>query len=184
MRILLFSVAILVTAAPWLRAQVTVPMSQYDYERTGANLSEWILSPSTVNSARFGKIFSRSVDDSVYALPLIVPNLDISGQRRNVLFVATMGNTVYAFDADDPARVEPYWSKKSWNTGSGRQLDRARSPWHPRNAFYRCTDGHSLRRHDDAKGEGLKSVGACPGYLQRQPKVQLAPAPVISIRWS
>ena len=111
MRILPFSVAILVTAAPCLRAQVTVPMSQYDYGRTGANLNEWILSPSTVDSNRFGKIFSRSVDDSVYALPLIVPNLDISGQRRNVLFVATMGNTVYAFDADDPARVEPYWSK-------------------------------------------------------------------------
>ncbi len=111
MRILPFSVAILVTAAPCLRAQVTVPMSQYDYGRTGANLNEWILSPSTVDSNRFGKIFSRSVDDSVYALPLIVPNLDISGQCRNVLFVATMGNTVYAFDADDPARVEPYWSK-------------------------------------------------------------------------
>jgi hypothetical protein len=86
-------------------------MSQYDYERTGANLQEWILHPSNVNSAGFGKLFSRSVDASVYALPLIVPNLNIAGERRNVLFVATMGNTVYAFDADDPARVEPYWSK-------------------------------------------------------------------------
>src|SRR6185295_18213702 len=94
-----------------LRAQVTVNMSQYDYERTGANLQEWILHPSNVNSAGFGKLFSRSVDASVYALPLIVPNLEIAGERRNVLFVATMGNTVYAFDADDPARVEPYWSK-------------------------------------------------------------------------
>src|SRR5688500_5512473 len=111
MRILPFTMAIVVTAAPCLRAQVTVPMSQYDYGRTGANLNEWILSPSTVDSNRFGKIFSRSVDDSVYALPLIVPNLDISGQRRNVLFVATMANTVYAFDADDPERFEPYWSK-------------------------------------------------------------------------
>jgi hypothetical protein len=88
-----------------------MPMSQYDYERTGANLQEWILHPSNVNSASFGKLFSRSVDASVYALPLIVPNLEIAGERRNVLFVATMGNTVYAFDADDPARVEPYWSK-------------------------------------------------------------------------
>ena len=86
-------------------------MSQYDYERTGANLQEWILHPSNVNSASFGKLFSRNVDASVYALPLIVPNLNIAGERRNVLFVATMGNTVYAFDADDPARVEPYWSK-------------------------------------------------------------------------
>ena len=94
-----------------LGAQVTVDMSQYDYERTGANLQEWILHPSNVNSASFGKLFSRSVDASVYALPLIVPNLNIAGERRNVLFVATMGNTVYAFDADDPARAEPYWSK-------------------------------------------------------------------------
>src|SRR6185436_16933549 len=94
-----------------LGAQVTVEMSQYDYERTGANLQEWMLQPSTVNSAGFGKLFSRSVDASVYALPLIVPNLNIAGERRNVLFVATMGNTVYAFDADDPARAEPYWSK-------------------------------------------------------------------------
>jgi hypothetical protein len=86
-------------------------MSQYNYERTGANLQEWILHPSNVNSTSFGKLFSRSVDASVYALPLIVPNLTIAGERRNVLFVATMGNTVYAFDADDPARAEPYWSK-------------------------------------------------------------------------
>jgi hypothetical protein len=105
-----FGIAALMALPAWLTAQVTVPMSQYDYGRTGANLQEWILKPSNVDAAHFGKLFSRSVDDSVYALPLIVPNLDISGQRRNVLFVATMNNTVYAFDADDPARVEPYWS--------------------------------------------------------------------------
>jgi hypothetical protein len=108
---LLVKCGILSVLVSQLGAQVTVPMSQYDYERTGANLQEWILHPSNVNSASFGKLFSRSVDASVYALPLIVPNLNIAGERRNLLFVATMGNTVYAFDADDPARVEPYWSK-------------------------------------------------------------------------
>ena len=51
-------------------AQVTVPMSQYDYGRTGANLQEWMLNPSNVNATTFGKLFSRSVDDSIYALPL------------------------------------------------------------------------------------------------------------------
>ena len=94
-----------------ISAQVTVPMSQYDYERTGANLQEWVLNPSNVDATHFGKLFSRSVDDTIYALPLIVPNLNISGQHHNVMFVATMGNTVYAFDADDPAQSEPLWSR-------------------------------------------------------------------------
>jgi hypothetical protein len=111
MRILPVSFGIVITTAAFLTAQVTVPMSQYDYERTGANLHEWILNPANVDPTHFGKVFARTVDDSVYALPLIVPNLNIAGQPRNVLFVATMGNTVYAFDADDPARVEPYWSR-------------------------------------------------------------------------
>ncbi|MFN7937597.1 MAG: hypothetical protein U0R19_29985 [Bryobacteraceae bacterium] len=94
-----------------LSGQVTVEMSQYDFERTGANLREWTLDPTNVNPASFGKLFSRSVDASVYALPLIIPNVMMAGERRNVLFVATMGNTVYAFDADDPGRSEPYWSR-------------------------------------------------------------------------
>jgi hypothetical protein len=102
-------------------------MSQYDDERTGANLQEWILHPSNVNPSSFGKLFSRSVDASVYALPLIVPNLDIGGERRNVLFVATMANTVYAFDADDPARVEPLWSK---NLGTPARGDSWIGPIH------------------------------------------------------
>jgi hypothetical protein len=95
----------------WLNAQVTVPMSQYGYERTGANLQERVLNPSNVEPNRFGKLFSRSVDDSVYALPLIVSNLNIAGRQRNVMFVATMGNTVYAFDADDSVEAQPLWSR-------------------------------------------------------------------------
>ena len=92
-------------------APVTVAMSQYDYARTGANLQERILNPSNVDANHFGMLFSRRVDDSIYALPLIVPDLDISGQRHNVLFIASMGNTVYAFDADDPAQSAPLWSR-------------------------------------------------------------------------
>src|SRR5439155_17510685 len=104
------SAAALSIGAP-VRAPVTVPMSQYDYGRTGANLQEWVLNPSNVDATHFGKLFSRRVDDSVYALPLIVPGLDISGSRHNVVFIASMGNTVYAFDADDPAQSEPLWSR-------------------------------------------------------------------------
>src|SRR5262249_44656506 len=102
---------VVTTVAASVSGSATVPMSQYDYGRTGANLLERTLNPSNVNPALFGKLFSRSVDDSIYALPLIVPDLDISGQPHNVLFVASMGNTVYAFDADDPAQPAPLWSR-------------------------------------------------------------------------
>jgi hypothetical protein len=93
------------------QAQTAVVMSQYEPGRTAANLDEHLLGPSNVGPATFGKLFARSVDDSVYALPLIVPNLPMPGfGSRNVMFVATMGNTVYAFDADDPAASQPFWS--------------------------------------------------------------------------
>jgi hypothetical protein len=108
-------------------AQVTVPMSQYDYGRTGANLQERILNPTNVAPAHFGKLFSRTVDNSVYASPLIVPNLEIAGRRQNVMFVATMGNTVYAFDADDPAQSEPLWSR---NLGPATRGDSFIGPTH------------------------------------------------------
>jgi hypothetical protein len=111
MRIVSGLLAIVFAASAWVSAQVTVPMSQYDYGRTGANLQEWILNPSNVDATRFGKLFSRSVDNSIYALPLIVPDLTIAGARHNVMFVATMGNTVYAFDADDPEQAAPLWSQ-------------------------------------------------------------------------
>src|ERR1051326_4830800 len=120
------SVVAVATGAP-ARAPVTVAMSQYDYGRTGANLQESILNASNVDAARFGKIFSRRVDDSIYALPLLVSDLEISGRRRNVLFVATMGNTVYAFDADDPAQSEPLWSR---NLGTPAPGDRWIGPHH------------------------------------------------------
>ena len=117
----------LICAVASVSAQVIVPMSQYDYGRTGANLQEWMLNPSNVDATNFGKLFSRSVDDSVYALPLIVPNLKISGGHHNVLFVATMGNTVYAFDADDPAQSAPLWSR---NLGTPARGDNWIGPDH------------------------------------------------------
>src|SRR2546421_6217924 len=46
-------------------AQTAVVMSQYEPGRTAANLDEHLLKPSNVGPATFGKLFSRSVDDSV-----------------------------------------------------------------------------------------------------------------------
>ena len=71
-----------------------------DLSRDGANNQEYLLNPSNVSSATFGKLFSCSVDAAVYAQPLWMPNVDIGGVTHNVLVVVTMHDSVYAFDAD------------------------------------------------------------------------------------
>lgn len=84
-----------------------------DYARTNANNKETILNTRNVNVNQFGKLFSRQVLGHVYAQPLYIPNLTMpqTNAVHNVLFVATMGNNIYAFDADDPNRPEPLWQR-------------------------------------------------------------------------
>ena len=79
-----------------------------DPSRTGVNAQEHALTNSNVTTATFGKLFSCAVDAAVYAQPLWVANLTISGGTHNVIFVATQHNTVYAFDAD-AGPCATYW---------------------------------------------------------------------------
>jgi outer membrane protein assembly factor BamB len=58
---------------------------------------------------KFGLLFSRPVDGTIQAQPLYLPNVQINGATHNVVYVATENNTVYAFDADDPAASTPLW---------------------------------------------------------------------------
>lgn len=79
-----------------------------DLARDGANAQEYALTPSNVNTADFGKLFSCTVDGAIYAQPLWVANLKVNGAVRNVVLVATEHDSLYAFDADaDPC--EPLW---------------------------------------------------------------------------
>jgi hypothetical protein len=81
-----------------------------DNARSGINGQELALSPSTVNSNTFGKLFSCTVDGYIYAQPLYAANLPIPGSgTRNVVFVATDKNSVYAFDADAKPCAAPLW---------------------------------------------------------------------------
>jgi hypothetical protein len=71
-----------------------------DNARSGVNRQELVLSPTTVSSSTFGKLFSCTIDGYAYAQPLYVPNLRIGNKFHNVIFVATENDSVFAFDAD------------------------------------------------------------------------------------
>jgi len=81
--------------------------AQYNNDRSGSNLRESILTTSNVNSKHFGLLFTLPVDEYVYAQPLFIPALIVNGSQHNVLFVATLKNSVYAFDAD--SKNAPLW---------------------------------------------------------------------------
>lgn len=75
--------------------------NRYDNARTGATLTETVLTPATVGLAgKFGLLFSMPVDGTVQAQPLYVPGVPIKGSVHNTVFAATEHNTVYAYDAD------------------------------------------------------------------------------------
>jgi len=89
---------------------VNVLTNRYNDSRTGENLNETVLNLSNVNVSQFGKLFTRKVEGDIYAQPLYVQGIDMPDkQKHNVVYVATMHNMVYAFDADDPAQSEPLW---------------------------------------------------------------------------
>ena len=71
-----------------------------DPARDGVNSQEYSLTTANVNTTTFGKLFSCSVDGSIYAQPLWVANLTVKGAKHNVVFVATQHDSLFAFDAD------------------------------------------------------------------------------------
>jgi len=80
----------------------SVPVLTYhnDDVRDGVNGNETILNPTNVNMQQFGKLAALPVDGQIYAQPLYLPNVSISGVQHNVVFVATENDTLYAFDAN------------------------------------------------------------------------------------
>src|SRR5882757_790467 len=102
--------------------QVPFPTSRGDNGRTGANTNETLLAPSNVDKNNFGRLFRYSLDYQALAQPLYVPNVNIPGKGiHNVVYVATMADSVYAFDADSNvgSNATPLWQVNFTNPSNG-----------------------------------------------------------------
>src|SRR5690242_12542542 len=98
------------------RERFQVLTRAYNNQRTAANGAEKKLKPSTVNASQFGKLFMLPVDDQIYAGLLYASDVEVAGRKHNAIYVETVNNSVYAFDADKLG--PPLW-RRNFN-GSGR----------------------------------------------------------------
>src|SRR5437868_9134514 len=96
------------TTLPPNPQSVSVLTQHNDNSRSGWNGNETTLTTANVNVRQFGEVFTLPVDDQVYAQPLVVGHVLIGGGYHNVVLVATVNNTVYAFDGDNGTL---YWQK-------------------------------------------------------------------------
>ena len=89
---------LVVLGASLSAAQVAVTTFQNDNYRSGTNPHELILTLNSVSPEHFGRVAVFPITGYVYAQPLYVPRLNISGSLHNVVFVATEHDQVYALD--------------------------------------------------------------------------------------
>ena len=126
----IYLLALVAGYAGAVRAQVDVLTANYDNNRTSANLNEGILNANNVNPTQFGKLWTYPVDGQVYAQPLYVHALSIPGKGTlNVLYVATMHNSVYAFDADGSSGTAPLWQVNLGSTVDPATFGTAAQPY-------------------------------------------------------
>ena len=82
------------------RCMTDVVTYHNDVARTGQNLNETSLTPTTVTASTFGKTRSSPPDGKVDAQPLFLSGVLVPGVGiRDVVYVATEHDSVYAFDA-------------------------------------------------------------------------------------
>jgi len=92
----------------------TISTASVDNNRTGWNHQEYKLNPSNVpNLTKLGVL---TVDGYVYAQPLYIPSVNTSGVQHDLVVIATMNNSVYAFDANSLSST-PVWNV---NLGTAR----------------------------------------------------------------
>ena len=98
-----------------LHGQTSVLTRSYDNARTGSNQNEKKLTPANVAKQGLQSITLTPTGDDprIEAQPLYVPALTmVDGKKHDVIFVSTMSNNVWAFDADTGAKI--------WETSLGQ----------------------------------------------------------------
>ncbi len=106
----------------------------YDNLRTGQNVNEMTLTPANVKVNTFGKLGEFAADGRVDAQPLLVANLTIPGKgTKNVLYVVTEHDSIYAFDADSITATGgiALWQASAFLTGESPSDDRGCSQVSP-----------------------------------------------------
>jgi outer membrane protein assembly factor BamB len=85
----------------------------YDNFRTGANVQETILTPAAIRTQGIKRLFTLALPGDARgceAQPLIVPQVKLgNGSTHDVVYIATMANQVFAFDANNGAQL---WMKE------------------------------------------------------------------------
>ena len=109
MRPCLMTILLIYWSSLFCQQPVSVLTQHNNTNRTGWNNNEHVLQHTNVASDQFGLIGSLNVDDQVYAQPLIVHTTTIGNHTGSVLYVATVNNSVYAFNADDVSDGAPLW---------------------------------------------------------------------------
>ena len=104
------TILLILSCNAMVAGKTNVLTANYGNERSNANLQETVLTTANVGPVNFAKLGSFPVDGQIYAQPLYVNQLFISGRGTyNVIYTATQHNSVYAYDADIPSAAGLLW---------------------------------------------------------------------------
>jgi outer membrane protein assembly factor BamB len=117
-----------VMLSPASGTRLVIATARFDNSRDAANTSETILTPANVKAGKFGLVCKMEVDGDLFSQPLYVPHITVAGTPRDLILVATMHNSVYAFDANGCA---PIWTTnfgQAWQFRNYPHIDNPKSP--------------------------------------------------------
>ena len=104
--------------------KTAVTTRSFNNSRDNANLNERRLTPAVLRQQGIRRLFSLVMHDDARGaegMPLIVPDIQVGGRARDVLFACSMANNVYAWDANDGT---PLWTRNLGNPVRGsRDID-------------------------------------------------------------